>query len=240
MYEERKYRGWVKHRDLVPFNVMVEETDLMILCDTDLSVKATEFIKKHRKQIKDYIFHHKGFAESLKPLKISHNAPQIVKDMAKASSSADVGPMASVAGVMAEYVGKDLLNLSSQVIVENGGDIFIKSDKERLMGIYAGKSPFTGKLDMKIKPEQTPLGICTSSGTVGHSLSYGKADAVITISKTTALADAVATAAGNVVKSAHDIQKGVDFARNIDGIDGVVVIVGDKIGAWGNVELTGK
>ena len=237
MYEERKYREWVKHDDLVAVRVMEEETDLLISGDSDLSVEAAESISFYRNQIKEYIFKNGEFAKALKPVEVADNAPEIVKEMAKAAKAAGVGPMASVAGVMAERVGRDLLNLSEQIIIENGGDIFIKTASERLLGIYAASSPFTGKLAMRIKPEQTPLGVCTSSGTIGHSLSFGKADAAIILSKWTALADAVATATGNAVKTVADVQKGVDFARAIKGVEGVLVIMGDKIGAWGEIEI---
>ena len=239
MYEERKYREWVKHEDLITVRVMEEETDLLVSGDVNLSVVATEAITRHRRQIKRYITQDAEFQPALEPVEVRKDAPEIVKEMAEAARIAGVGPMASVAGAIAERVGRDLLAFSNQVIVENGGDIFIKTARERLMGVYAADSPFTGKIAIKIQPEQTPLGICTSSGTVGHSLSFGKADAAIIVSKWTALADAVATATGNLVKTAEDIQKAVDFARAIEGVDGVVVIVGDKIGAWGEVELVG-
>ncbi len=239
MYEERKYREWVKHEDLVTVRVMEEETDLLVSGDVNLSVVATEAIARYRRQIERYIIEDDEFQPALEPVEVRKDAPEIVKEMAKAARIAGVGPMASVAGAIAERVGRDLLAFSGQIIVENGGDIFIKTARERLMGVYAADSPFTGKITLEIKPEQTPLGICTSSGTVGHSLSFGKADAAIIVSKWTALADAVATAAGNLVKTAEDIQNAVDFARAIEGVEGVVVIMGDKIGAWGEVELVG-
>jgi hypothetical protein len=237
LYEERKYRKWVKHDDLTAFQVMEEETDLLISASADLSDFAAKAISKYRSQIKSYIKIDRAFKTSLKPLKINHDTFKIVKEMAEAADLAGVGPMATVAGAIAEYVGRDLLNLSDQIIVENGGDIFIKTSQTRLMGVYAGNSAFTGKLALKIEPDQTPLGICTSSGTIGHSLSLGKADAAIVLSRWTALADAVATATGNIVKAECDIQKGVEFAKSIEGIEGIIVIVGSKIGAWGKIEI---
>jgi ApbE superfamily uncharacterized protein (UPF0280 family) len=86
-------------------------------------------------------------------------------------------------------------------------------------------------------PDKTPLGICTSSGTVGHSLSFGRADAVVIVSKDTFLSDAVATATGNVVKDESHIEKGIEFASSIDGVDGVLIIVGESLGAWGDIKL---
>ena len=239
MYEKRKYREWVKPDDLTAIKVIQKETDLLVSGDVDLSVAAAAAIAKYRDQIKGYIIKNKGFQPALEPVEVSDEAPEIIKEMSRAASIVGVGPMASVAGAMAERVGRDLLKLSKQIIVENGGDIFIKTSGERLLGIYAGNSPFTGKLALKIKPDQTPLGICTSSGTVGHSLSFGRADAAIVLSKWTALADAAATATGNLVKTEDDVQKGVEFAKAIEGVEGVVVIMGEKIGAWGKIEIVG-
>lgn len=237
MYEERKYREWVRHDDLVAVRVAEEETDLLVSGDMDLSAAAAEAIAKYRKQLKGYISKDRKFQSSLKPVEVKDDAPDIVKEMAEAARIVGVGPMASVAGAMAERVGRELLRLSRQIIVENGGDIFIKTSSRRLLGIYAGSSPFTGKLALRIDPDQTPMGICTSSGTVGHSLSFGRADAVVVLSKWTALADAAATATGNLVKTVEDVQKAVDFARAIEGVEGVVVIIGKKIGAWGKIEI---
>jgi hypothetical protein len=124
------------------------------------------------------------------------------------------------------------------VIIENGGDIYLATSKERKIGIYAGDSPLSLKIGIVIGPKENPLGVCTSSGTVGHSLSFGKADAVCILSKSAALADAVATAVGNVVKEKKDIEYGLELAREIEGVLGVLIIVGEKMGVWGNVTLT--
>ena len=145
--------------------------------------------------------------------------------------------MASVAGAIAEFVGTELLDFSPEIIVENGGDIYLKSLKKRLIGIYAGKSPLSGKIGLEINGEDTPLGICTSSGTVGHSLSYGKADAVIAVSKSALLADAAATAIGNLIKKPGDIPSGIKFAKGIEGLKGVIIIEGDNMGLWGEVKI---
>ncbi|MFC1927875.1 UPF0280 family protein, partial [Chloroflexota bacterium] len=88
-----------------------------------------------------------------------------------------------------------------------------------------------------ITPRETPLGICTSSGTVGHSLSLGSADAVIVLSPSTALADAAATALCNVVKTPDDIPQAIERAQSIEGLRGLVIIVGDNMGVWGKVTI---
>ena len=237
MYEQRFYRHWIKDDDLVSFEVVVEQTDLYIRSRRNLKDKALDSVLKHRGPLESYIGRHPLFLTTLDPYQVEAEAPAIVKEMARVSQLTGVGPMAAVAGAIAEAVGRDLLAFSPEVIVENGGDIFLKISKKRLVGVYAGQSSFTRKVALEVMPRETPLGVCTSSGTVGHSLSLGSADAVIVLSPSTALADAAATALGNMVKAADDIPLAIEKAQTIEGLRGVVVIVGDKMGVWGKVKL---
>ncbi len=237
MYEERTYRNLVKTDDLVNFQVIVKETDLLIRAERDLSGEARESVLKYRNQIETYITVHPQFIKSLVPLGEDPHAPAIVREMLRTSAAARVGPMAAVAGAMAEFVSGDLLKASNQVIVENGGDIYLATSRERMVGIYAGTSPLSMKVGITIFPEDSPLGVCTSSGTVGPSLSFGKADAVCVLSKSAALADAAATAVGNAVRDKGDIERGLAVGREIEGVLGVLVIIKDRMGVWGNVKL---
>ena len=237
MYQPRTYRHWVKDKDLVSFNVVVKETDLYIRATTDLKRKALKLVLKYRDLLERYIERHPSFLTSLEPVAIGDDTPRIVTEMAESARKVGIGPMASVAGAIAEFVGSQLLDSSPEIIVENGGDIYLKSSGKRLIGIYAGGSPLTGKISLEINGRDTPMGICTSSGTVGHSLSYGKADAVIVLSKSAALADAAATAIGNLIIQPNDIPSGIKFAQGIDGLNGVVIIQGDKMGLWGEVKI---
>jgi ApbE superfamily uncharacterized protein (UPF0280 family) len=237
MYQPRTYRHWIKNDVLVSFNVTVKETDLYIRAASNLEAEALEAVVKHRRPLETYIKQHPLFLHSLEPLSVEEDAPAVVAVMAQAAQIARVGPMAAVAGAIAEAVGKDLLAVSPEIIVENGGDIFMKISRTVLIGVYAGESPFTGKIALEINPEETPLGVCTSSGTVGHSLSFGTADAVIALSRFVALADAAATAIGNRVKNVDDIDATIEQAQTINGLDGVVIIKDDKMGVWGGVKL---
>jgi ApbE superfamily uncharacterized protein (UPF0280 family) len=237
MYQPRTYRCWIKDDDLVSFNVTIKETDLYIRAASNLEAEALKAIIKHRTPLEEYIKSHPLFLHSLEPCSVENDAPAIVRVMAQAARIVGVGPMAAVAGAIAEAVGKDLLVCTPEVVVENGGDIFMKISRTRLIGVYAGGSSFTGKIALELSPEETPLGVCTSSGTVGHSLSFGAADAVIVLSRSTALADAAATAIGNMVKAAEDIDVAIEQAQAISGLAGVVVIKDDKIGMWGSVKL---
>ncbi len=236
-YQPRHYRLWTKDKDLVSFNVVVKETDLYIRAKRNLRRKALQVVLKQRALLEGYIQRHPDFLSALEPLAADDDAPHIVKEMAEAAEKVGVGPMAAVAGAVAEYVGKELLDFSSEVVVENGGDIFLKSTRKRLVGIYGGKTPLAGKIALEIKPEESPLGICTSSGTVGHSLSFGEADAAIVLSPSTPLADAAATAIGNLVKEDGDISRGIDFAREIEGLIGAAIIKGDQMALWGKIKI---
>jgi hypothetical protein len=238
MYEKRTYRNLVKTDDLVKFEVIVKETDLLVRAESDLSKETRESVLKYRHQLETYIAVNPGFQQSLVPLADDPYAPEIVKEMIQTSQRAGVGPMATVAGAMADMVSKDLLKLSGEVIVENGGDIYLASSQERTIGIYAGDSPLSLKIGIVISPDETPLGVCTSSGTVGPSLSFGKANAVCILSKSAALADAAATAVGNVVKEKKDISLGLGRGREIEGVMGTLIIVEEKMGVWGKIKLT--
>ena len=237
MYEERTYRNTVRTDDLTNFEVIVKETDLLVRAERDLSRETRESILKYRHQLETYIAVHPEFVRSLVPLNEDPYAPELVREMIRVSTLASVGPMASVAGAMAEAVSKDLLEMSKEVIVENGGDIYLATFRERTIGIYAGSSPLSFTLGIAISPEDSPLGVCTSSGTVGPSMSFGKADAVCVLSKSAALADAAATAVGNVVRVEKDVERGLERGSEIEGVLGTLIIIGEQMGAWGRIRL---
>jgi uncharacterized protein len=237
MYQPRTYRNWVNNRDLLTFNVMVEETDCCISAGANLESKARKSILKYRAILKKYIAGHPLFLTTLKPFDVEKDAPRIVTAMAEAAKAASVGPMAAVAGAIAHYVGEELAAFSREVIIENGGDIYLRSLKDRLIAIYAGRSPLSGKIGLEIPAANTPWGISTSSGTVGHSLSFGKADAVVVIAETAIISDAVATAIGNLIIQAADIPLGIEQAKKMTGVKGIIIIKDEQLGVWGNLKL---
>jgi ApbE superfamily uncharacterized protein (UPF0280 family) len=217
--------------------VAIKETDLYILAQRVLEKEAQEAIIQLREQLEQYIKVNPRFQASLVPLPADPQAPQIVKEMLAAAQQAGVGPMAGVAGAIAAFVGAVLLTFTPEVVVENGGDIFLQTGSERTIGIFAGKSPLTMQMGIRVPAERQPLGVCTSSATVGPSLSLGKADAVCVISPSATLADAAATALGNMVQGKGDIEQALEAGQKIPGVEGVVIIVGDALGAWGGYEL---
>jgi ApbE superfamily uncharacterized protein (UPF0280 family) len=237
MFEERSYRKQMGVDELVSFNVTELESDLQILAKSNLEKEARKAIRKYRRELYSYIKEQPNFLTALSPLPPLESAPSIIKNMCHAASLGNVGPMAAVAGAISRYVGLYLLRYTDEIIIENGGDIFLKSKKDRQIMIYAGTSPFSNKLALLVPGRNEEFGICTSSGTVGHSLSFGKADAVVILSRDTLLADAVATATGNLVKTELDIESALSFAMSVPGILGAVVIIGDKMGALGEVNF---
>lgn len=237
MFQPRFYRQKQLASGLVTEEVVFKESDLWIACRHSFKELAYQKLVEVRKELEEFIERFPLFQESLKPVEISENAPVIAKTMASAAQKAGVGPMAAVAGAIAQAVGEALLNKSSEVIVENGGDIFLKTTQPRTIAIYAGESSFSQHIGLKIEPSSTPLGVCTSSGTVGHSFSFGQADAVVVLSQDTALADAAATATANLIHSENDVKEAIEWSKTIPALKGVVAIKGEKMAAWGGIEL---
>ncbi|MBU1169860.1 MAG: UPF0280 family protein [Proteobacteria bacterium] len=238
MFENRHiYRRRVDRPGLLPFSVTCCQTNLQILAEHNLQKQATEQLLCHRGYIESYISQYPEFATTLAPFPSKGPAPKIIRDMIAASRDAGVGPMASVAGALAEYVGRELLAFSSEIIIENGGDIFIRTKRPVTIGIYAGTSPLSMKIGLVMDRKNRPFSVCTSSGTVGHSLSFGSSDAVCIVSDSALLADAAATSIGNRVSMEKDIDSAIAFGKSIRGVQGIVIIVGSKVGLWGDVEL---
>ena len=241
-YQPRVYRKSAESPDLVGFAVVVGETDLYIQAEARLADEALESIRQTRIQIERHIQRYPHFATSFAPLPEPDDCPALVREMYQAAQQAGTGPMAAVAGAVAAYVGQQLLARSSQVIVENGGDIFLATEVARVVAIEAGQSRFSGQIGLAI-PGGVRLGVCTSSGTVGHSVSSGQADAAVVIAPNTALADAVATATANRIQGPQDCQQAVTWATQLPGISGAVAICGDQMavaGEIGIVPITGN
>jgi len=239
-YNKRDYRGTVAADDLVSSFVTVRETDLLILAAKEAALPGYHYVHRYRNQLENYITEHPGFLTALVPLEQDALAPPIIKGMLQAGAAAEVGPMAAVAGAIAEYVGLDLLKDGlREVIVENGGDIFLARKRECVAAIFAGRSPLNRKVGIRVPPALMPVGLCTSSGTVGHSLSLGNADSVTVLAPSALLADAAATRLANEVSTTgrENIKDVLAVAKTIAGILGVVIIQGKHLGAWGEIDL---
>jgi ApbE superfamily uncharacterized protein (UPF0280 family) len=238
VFRERDYRRDLYTGAMEVYEVKEGESDLFIRTSARLCDEALKALREARAQIGAYIRENPLFQTSLTPLPSDPEAPDIVQDMLASSAMAGVGPMAAVAGALAAHVGSSLLRFCDEVIVENGGDIFMCSPSAQTVGIFTDNAHFAAKLKLKISPEDMPCGVCTSSGVIGPSLSFGKADAVTVISSSASLADAAATALGNIVKTEDDIEKALERAQAIEGVTGAVIVINRRMGAWGpTVEL---
>jgi len=230
------YRKTVESGNLVPFTVVSGQTNLLILATRDLRRDALTSISHHRRVIESYLKLQPRFGTSLQPVEVPVDAPDIVRVMAQAGRAAGIGPMSAVAGAVAEAVGRDLHERCEEVIVENGGDVFMHTLSSRTVAIYAGASPLSGRLGIAIESGQ-PAGVCTSTGTFGHSLSFGRADACTVVAKSAALADSVATASCNRIRTADDLGPAVDAATSIAGVLGAVAVLADRMAVRGAIRL---
>ncbi|MDI9593765.1 MAG: UPF0280 family protein [Atribacter sp.] len=236
-YVERFYRKTVKPSDLISFDVKIKESDLMIYAHSDLSQFSYSLLDKERRSLEAYIRYKPQFQESLVPIDVDDFAPPICKIMAESVKKARVGPMAAVAGAVNDRLANELLSKTTELIIENGGDLFIRSLRERVIAIYVGEnSPFKSHIGLLISPGKT-YGVATSSGKIGHSLSFGEADAVTIVAHSSSVADAWATSIGNLIHSKKDVEKALKYCENIQEIIGVVVVFQDVLGVRGDIQL---
>lgn len=246
LHEARTYRQLSSRSGMIFFTVQYLETDLWIGVDeashrSGLAENLLFEIKGLRQSLDQYALLQPLFLSSFSPIQLFPAAPPLAKLMASASCAAGVGPMAAVAGAFAQEIG-ELLCLkygAKEVLVENGGDLYLNTQSDSIVGIYAGESPLSQKIALRIAATSMPIGICTSAGTVGPSVSLGKTDATVTLARSAALADAYASNLGNRVQTAADLTPTLAVAQSLPGLLGCVIILGDQLGVWGNVELVG-
>ncbi len=233
------YRSYSNAADLVKFCVSVKETDLMVLAGSDLSGPVRDAVIEERYRLERHIAANPGFAASLVPLPDGPADPPIVRRMAAAARAAGVGPMAAVAGAVCDGVWASVADSAPDLIIENGGDVLVATTRERVVGIYTGEAGIDPGLGIRIGPGRSPVGVCTSSGRIGHSLSLGEAASATVVAPTAALADAAATAVGNAARGEDAVERALAAARAIAGVLGAVVVAGGRFGAWGEIELAG-
>jgi uncharacterized protein len=223
MVRERIYRAFT-HR----------EAYFRICCDAFGAV--VDEIVLQRRILDDYIHRQPEFLTSFDPISLYPDAPPVAKRMAWAARLVGVGPMAAVAGAMAELaVRAGLAAGATEAIIDNGGDTFIHAIEPVIIGLDAGPAKVGKRLSFLLEPEETPISICSSSGKMGHSISLGLCDLATIVSKDGALADAAATAAGNLVNTAGDIDAALERIAGIEGLDGVLIVKDDRIGMAGRL-----
>ncbi|MEM2941890.1 MAG: UPF0280 family protein [Candidatus Bathyarchaeia archaeon] len=200
---------------------------------------ALQTIVKNRRALQRYIEAYPEFLISLDPLTVVDSAPEIVCRMSSAAERADVGPMAAVAGALADLAVEAMTAEGAGIaVVEDGGEISVGNDFKLDIAINSGRSPLSGRLGLRILQRDLPVGVATSSGTMGHALSFGSADSATVIAENAALADAAATAVCNAVKGddpGGSIRRGLEVAERISGVRGALIVMGDHVGVTGRL-----
>ncbi|WP_147822137.1 UPF0280 family protein [Salidesulfovibrio onnuriiensis] len=222
----------------IGFQVVVEETDLFIIATQDIHEEVAALVQELRGALKNHILFHPEFLSSLEPLSEDKGAPGFIRRMYAAGEACGVGPMAAVAGTIAQEVADRFRSRCPDILVENGGDVYMHSTRERTVALLA--DPEGGaSIGLRVEAEQCPLALCSSSGRIGHSLSLGTGDLVCVLSESGSLADAAATALCNLLGEERDLELVVERAQEWAtlGLSGVFAQYGDKLAAWGNLEL---
>lgn len=205
------------------------------ICCPQFDAACAEIVRQ-RRILEDYIDRHPDFQRSLKPVVPRRDAPQVALRMARAGRLVGVGPMAAVAGAMAQCAAEAaLLAGAPEAIVENGGDIYLLATEAVIVGLGTGTAELADRLAFSLQPPDTPISICSSSGKMGHSMSLGQCDLAVAVAKDAALADAAATQAANLVETVGQVDTALERIARIEGIDGVVIVKNDRVGLAGRL-----
>ena len=241
-YVDRRYRSRMG-RDAVVFTVSHRESDLWIAVDrgdaTLMAAHTEQFLHELRGQLDRYLDCDPDYRCALAPYLPQRDAPPLLHEMAVAAATAGIGPMSAVAGAFARETGRMLRREFGigEVVVENGGDIYADVHRPLDVALFAGESPLSERVGLHIPCGDGPLGICTSSGTVGPSLSFGCADAVMIVCRDVLLADSYATAWANRIRSEEDAGPVVERACDVPEILGAMAVKGERMAVGGRFEL---
>jgi len=238
-YRRRHYRDWINAQDLYATDFVAREADLQIFTNKKLKpALIEERVRALRWDLEQYVNKDRLFLASGRPVTVATDAPEIVREMARASALAGIGPINTIAGAVAQFLGSALLKIGfKDVIVENGKNIFLATARSRKISFYSGRSKLWDRLKLKILPRETPLGICLSSGARVRSSGLRGADCIAVIAKNTTLAAAIAAALAARIQTRKDLQPAVDSARAIKGVLGIIIILKGELVSWGGARF---
>lgn len=222
------------------YGFLIGNSKVHIKCDRkDAILASAEEMKRHIKDLSDYVKKNPQILYALEPIEIEPDAPQIIRKMTYASKMANVGPMASVGGAIADFGLEALLRLGSNIaIVEDGGEISASTIEDIPISIITSERKLSGKIGLLITKSDSPIGIATSTGKTERTISFGEADSVTVVAENAAIADAAATSICNAITgldAARSILKGLERAKNIRGIKGAIIIRNSQVGLVGKL-----
>jgi ApbE superfamily uncharacterized protein (UPF0280 family) len=230
----------MRRDDVCRVRKRIKQSNLLVISDNPQAInQALASILRHRAMLESYIRTHPEFELALDPVIPDRDAPKIVQVVTGATRIARVGPMAAVAGSLAELAMEAMLSTGSRInLVENGGEISASSISPLTVGIYAGRSVFSERVGFILSPSDFPIGVATSSATVSHALNFGEADAAVAVADTASMADAVAKAACNAVRGDDceaSVQSGLETVERIGHVRGALIIRDDYMGTTGRL-----
>jgi len=231
------YRNKIRSKHKYNWRILYKYSDILVSSDKDVGARLKKLIKEIYAVLESHIKENPSFQKSLSPVESRPQYHPVIKRMCEKSAVFNVGPMASVAGAVCDFIASGLDDFCSCLIIENGGDVFIKSDEDIDVGVYLKNKHFADKIYLRVKADDIPCGLCSSSGSFGHSLSMGKSDLVTVLAESTLSADGAATSVANNINSSKDISKTINSYKKIEDIKGIIIVKNDKLGVWGNIEL---
>jgi len=213
----------------------LEETAATIAADRQYVEFAVDAIKASRLDVERHIRKDDFFVTTLEPYELPTGSPKVLRRMCDAAKAAGVGPMATVAGGIAQEALEAMVARGcSHGWVDNGGDIAMIIEHPVTVEVFSNPDS-SAAIALEMEPTGGITGVCTSSGRLGHSISFGDADAAVAIATNAYLADALATAIGNKVKDKQSLQTCFDAFRHITEFTGGLVLRDGDVAMYGRL-----
>lgn len=235
--DKELYRVRVSKKSKFSWKISYKYSDLFISSSEDVSAIITGRLSEFYNIIEKEIKKNPAFEKSLSPFPYASDSNWIISEMNDAAKAFNVGPMAAVAGALCEFIARDIKDDVRYLIIENGGDAYIRSKKDIITSVFFKSLYFKDDLKIKISKTLLPCGIASSSGVFGHSTSLGKSDIALVIAKDAITADAAATAFANLIKKPEDLEDAVNLMKINKEILGLLAVKDEKIAVYGQVEL---